>query len=929
MKLYREMRGVIFSLAVLTGNGAMMVHAAPDSLLPHSLSNVAQVAAARTSSESFSSPTLEMALQMWRMFVSREAARLAARCDDYQEDLQTTPTFYHEIRDSRNRVVKPARIIEPSEKSLGVPVLKVGDAFGRQPRGSLSGKIVFCSGGHGWTCDVTSTSLWYTQRPLSFGIVEDYGNIDQLNLFADVAWRAGATIIPFRPLGHQPIERVLDNADKSHVKFDGNWFDSRSAIYYGTAHDKVPYRFAVASTTDTARAVYRPFLPKADYYPVYCWVRDGADRVPQTYRIFHAGGVTEVQVDHRRVGKGWVYLGEYYFNRGWDGFVEISNVVSDPSLADGRHVVIADAIRFGNGMGDVDRGGGVSGYPREEEASRYWVERMLPVAAPPIFDPFEATDQDSNVGCPPRMSAYMNRESEGSFFDRIYVGFHTNAVGGRGAVGLFEKDEDKRTDHQVEFAQLVAQQLNEDMSTTRSFSWAAPWNVRKKTTDSHINFGEIRRDALNNEMCATILEAAFHDEPLDASLIRDPRFRTVVAEATTKAILRFFKSQNALGGDDKIPPHPPRFLVAQAQTSSSVLLKWEASEDDAQRSTMSYRLYHSPDGFAFGAIADVGQTTGIVVAGLEPGLSHYFRVAAYDGSGESAPSRVLGARSTGTTTASRHLVVSAFTTFSEDVVLSQSVPAGLGSPLRGGGEFVRVIPRKMNAGNYVAHWGTALAAVGGEFDSCDIAALGSLALSATSYTSVMIALGKQSPKESSFNPALLEKLDDFRKQGGAIVVSGTNVARCLRPLKSASESKPSKKALSFYSWCPVATTESLIVRSVVGQGATEFASAEFTLDGGEGDAYPATGCDGLHLAGSKALLVYSTGARETALLYLPRTARVGSAVFAGFPLECIQPATARNDAFARLIKLLGAAESKGRPGKTTSQKKTKTSATRQ
>ena len=31
-------------------------------------------------------------------------------------------------------------------------------------------------------------------------------------------------------------------------------------------------------------------------------------------------------------------------------------------------------IRFGNGMGDIDRGGGVSGLPREDEAGLYWVK---------------------------------------------------------------------------------------------------------------------------------------------------------------------------------------------------------------------------------------------------------------------------------------------------------------------------------------------------------------------------------------------------------------------------------------------------------------------------------------------------------------------------------------------------------------------------
>ncbi len=847
--------------------------------------------------------TLEIALNLWRSFVSREAARLAGNCDDYREDLNTSSAVYHELQSEEpNLPLRPSRILSSAETGLEPPIVEIGNVPMKQPRGSLTGKIVYCSGGHGWTCDVTSTSLWYTQRPLSYGIVEDYGNIDQLNLFADVLWRCGATIVPVRPLGNQPIERVIDNSNRSHVRFEGRWYNSRSPVYYGSVTDRIPYCFAIVSTTETAKAQFRPFLPKSDYYPVYCWARDGGDRVPQTYRIRHAAGLTEILVDHRRVGKGWVYLGEYYFNRGSEGYVEITNVVSDPALADGRHVVVADAIRFGNGMGDVNRGGGISGYPREEEASRYWVERMLPVGAPPVFDPWEATDQDSNVGSPPRMSAYMNRESEGSFYDRIYLGFHTNAAGGRGGVGLFEKDEDKRPTDQVEFARLVAQQLNEDMMTTRTFSWPAAWNTRNKLTDSHINFGEIRRDALNNEMCATIIEVAFHDDPLDARLIRDPRFRLVAAESAVKSILRFFKSKNALAADPEIPPSPPRFRRAVACTSSSVLLNWDPDNDNKQPTNVSYRIYYSTDGLAFGGGVDVGQTTAVLVTGLEPGRPHFFRLVTNSGAGESRPSLVLGARCSGVTTASRHLVVSAFTTFSEDVILSQTAPQGLGSPLRGGGEFVRIIPRKMNAGNYVAHWGKALAEAGVDFDSCDFSAAKNIDIAPTSYTSVMVALGKQSPSESPFDDAFLAKLDAFKNRGGSIVISGTNVVSCLRHEDRRVLGMRARQERPRVNWLPGATTESLHTRTLLGKKGTSFAGLEFALDVGEGDAYPVAGCDGLRHAKGQPLLTYgSTETNETALMWLPPDRRTGATILAGFPLECVQPARARSTVLSLLL----------------------------
>jgi hypothetical protein len=56
----------------------------------------------------------------------------------------------------------------------------------------------------------------------------------------------------------------------------------------------------------------------------------------------------------------WRYLGEYYFETGTGGHVPLINETSDTGQA-----VIADAVRFGGGMGSIDRGG-VSGEPHWE-----------------------------------------------------------------------------------------------------------------------------------------------------------------------------------------------------------------------------------------------------------------------------------------------------------------------------------------------------------------------------------------------------------------------------------------------------------------------------------------------------------------------------------------------------------------------------------
>src|SRR3954470_16460018 len=184
---------------------------------------------------------------------------------------------------------------------------------GTQPHGGLSGKIVFLHGGHGITAANQKDGAWTFQRGPSNGMIEDLGNVDQMTIFADYLFRAGATIVPLRPVGHQTHEVVLDNDDPA-VKFEGDWSDAKDAkIYFGRS-GHVPYRQAATSKTETAHARYTPKIPEAGFYPVYAWTSSVADRATdQLYRVKHAGGSTEVMVNHRRVGNGLIYLGTYYF----------------------------------------------------------------------------------------------------------------------------------------------------------------------------------------------------------------------------------------------------------------------------------------------------------------------------------------------------------------------------------------------------------------------------------------------------------------------------------------------------------------------------------------------------------------------------------------------------------------------------------------
>lgn len=827
----------------------------------------------------------------------RQKLRQASVADDYLETTGGKAVIFNDLVDTvpaRLRRGVTRKQIRPDQRFI-LTSETISTPIGRQPEGGLSGKLIFCCGGHGWTFD-TSTSLWYTQRPLLYNMVEDYGNIDQLNFFADYCFRAGATVIPARPLGRQSIERIVDNSNEPNCGFQGPWQDSTSDIYYGSPRDKVPYRFAIASKDETAVARYRPLIPKSDYYPVYAWARDGADRVNQTYRIVHSGGATEVKVNHRRVGKGWVYIGQYYFDQGRNGYVEITNRADDPADADGKHVVIADAIRFGNGVGDVNRGGGISGFSREEEAARYWAERSLAARALPIYAAIGTNDGSDNVGTPPRLSAYMNREKDGTYFDRIYLGFHSNAAGGRGTVGLFCESPELRPDLQEEWAKTVARQQNDDLATTGALPrMPVPWFVRAKLTDSHIDFGEIRRDYINNEMCATINEVAFHDNSTDTILLRTPLVRDAMGRANYKAVLRFFREHDPRKPNPVILPDPPVILSASALNSSSVLVRWAPPvfNPAGGAAPASYRVCHSQNGFGFDGGKNAGNATSLVMDNIDPDAPHYFRITAVNAGGESAPSRVLGsARPSGAPASA--LVVSAFTSLNEDQNLTQTAAGNLGWALRPGGDFVRIIPRLMNAGNYSVQAGDAIFDAGRGFDSCAIEAFTSGGAAMAPYRIVVMLFGRQAVDEGLFNEDVRTTLAAYLKNGGNLFLSGSNIARELDDATT----RPAKILRQFARKTLHAAFAGgdAGVYTIAGVKDAPLSTATLTLDNGSGGAYNAVLLNELKpMDGSVPLLRYNNmKSAAAAVAYQGRSGRGGAVVF-GFPFETILDRAIRAD----------------------------------
>jgi hypothetical protein len=651
----------------------------------------------------------------------------------------------------------------------------------RQCAGSLSGRIVFTCGGHGWAWN---GDHWTTGRGVGNEMNEDYGNLDQMNFFIPYAFNAGAAVVAFRPIGCQTNEVVLDN-DSRGVRFSGKWFNSRSTIFFGRA-GAVPYRFALLAKTETATAAYTPRIPAAGFYPVYTWVRHGPDRTSQLYRILHTGGQTLVRVPHHMVGSGWVYLGTYFFEAGADrkrGSVIISNLQPSPGFGS---VAVADAIRFGNGMGDVVPvpGAPVSTYPREEEASLYWVLKSLGQGQTNVLSARSGDQGTSNVSAPPRMARAMNRTSEGNMFKRIYLGFHSNAGGGRGPLGLWNDAKlfpGTETPHQQRLAELVGAEVSSTLSAMAVPPLELPWFKRSNVIYARNDyaFGEINNRTIRDEFDATILEVAFLDSRDDAKLLRDPKVRDIVARCSYRALVRYMNEFDGL--PLQFLPEPPRNLRVTS-APEGVCVAWDepvGAEASPIDGVQSYLVSRSENGYGFGnPVRAAGSQTSVTLPDVPRGKDVYFRVTAVNAAGESLPSAVAGCRPAPKAIAPRVLVVNAFTELNRFNNLRQTLRGTNYIMPSAVGKMDRVIPRLNNASDYVVQHGKALAANGAAFDSCQREAVANGTIQLEKYVTVIWAAGRQRTEIAT--SAEQRALSRYLAQGGSLFVSGSYVADLLR-----------------------------------------------------------------------------------------------------------------------------------------------------
>ncbi|MCU0697763.1 MAG: N-acetylmuramoyl-L-alanine amidase [Myxococcaceae bacterium] len=754
--------------------------------------------------------------------------------------------------------------------------------------GALSGKSVYLSAGHGFTwTNISGTFFWRTQRGNTNEIVEDLVSTETVHQWlVPMLQNAGARVFTVRESDTNPDLVLVDNGEPGYAE-SGNQaaFSTSSLMAWGRptfpmAGDVNPFtlgsnRLMTVSPTVTASATWTAQIPRDGFYEVSIAYTAFTARVTDAhFLVRHAGGETSFRVNQQRHGGTWVTLGTFYFRAGGT-----AQVVAQNDSTDTRNPanVSLDAVKFGGGVGLIDRGGGVSGRGRFEESSRYqaqWAGAPESVYAPGGNTP--AADRSNDISARPRFAAWVREAGEPA----VYVSWHTNAANSmaRGTqTYVYGTDGVGNCTLATEYAGVQgSRELGDFLRTelVNDLRQDAGWNEPTWRDFGTLcaNFGELN-PTNNAETPAVLLEVAFHDNATDANRLKEPQFRYVAARAITQGIIRYFASVDMV--TPQFPPEAPTAVRARDLLNGRAEVRWSPSSTDLQnvggQAATRYRVYSSDDGLAWDDGVETMNTS--LDLALPVGRAKYFRVTGVNAGGESFPSVVVGVKAG----SPRLLIVNGFDRFEAAQAQLEAFPARYAI-----NTVVRVYPRRINDGTVVRLHGEAVDLAGFGFDSASDEAVEAGLVTPSSYAALSWIAGRGKPQGGAPSGVAQTALRAALAAGTKVIFSGEAASdmALLQDIGGA------------------AAGAGLGARSLVGVGPLQGLS--WTTDDGTAGSYDVGGADGGSLdviapmGSALRLASYATGA--------PAASGIAgrSAVF-GFPLEGITGRATRNEVFRRLL----------------------------
>ena len=515
---------------------------------------------------------------------------------------------------------------------------------------------------HGIYYDIPEDK-WKWQRPPLFGTCEDlFTQTIVIPYLIPMLENAGAYIFTPRERDWQKNEVIIDNdslaigyleqsihtpwrtaPDPGFALHEGNYLDHENPFEAGTAR--------MIETTEhkshQGAAIYQPTIPEAGRYAVYVSYQTVDESIDDAlYTVWHKGIATEFHVNQQMGGSTWVYLGTFDFDAGCNEQNRV--VLSNYSSRAG--IVTTDAVRFGGGMGNIERGGKLSGMPRCLEGSRYYAQW----AGMP-YEVYSTKEGQDDYGDDINARSYMtNLLGGGSCYMpdttgrgvpiELSLAIHSDAGytrDGKTNTGTLTICMTTFRDSTVNagITRLASRDLADDLLVN------IPYDIRRKygkwqTRELYDrNYSECRVP----EVPSAILEILSHQNFADMKMAQDPNFRFDLARSIYKTLLRYTARMHHT--DYVIQPLAPDNISVTISDNGQAKINWTATEDPYEPTAVPtcYVLYTAKDDEDFdnGTFLNSDKTSAVIQ--LDPDKLYSFRVSAVNAGGESFPSEVVSA----------------------------------------------------------------------------------------------------------------------------------------------------------------------------------------------------------------------------------------------------------------------------------------------
>lgn len=506
--------------------------------------------------------------------------------------------------------------------------------------------------------------FWKWQRPNLFCTTEDlFTQTIVVPYLIPMLENAGATVFTPRERDWQTKEIIVDN-DKG-VSGEGSWYGEHTekepwtdtgergfGFRNGILRDgENPFTMGTARmirTTkkeDKAIAIWQPNFKEEGRYAVYVSYQTMPKSVDDAhYIVRHKGQETHFIVNQKMGGGTWVYLGTFDFDKGENPF----NCVALTNQSKRKGVVTADAVRFGGGMGNIERGGDISHMPRCLEAARYYAQWA---GAPySIYGNKTGTDdyaEDINTrslmtnwlaGGSPYVPAKEGKKVpiELSLAVHSDAGYERDGKSLVGSLAICTTSfNDGRLNSGIsrfasqDFIEALRSNVTRDLSKKyKRWNWRYLWDR---------NYSETRLP----EVPSAIIETLSHQNFPDMKLGQDPNFKFTMARSIYKTILRYVSQMHRR--PCIVQPLQPHLFKATLIGANKVKLSWKAQDDELEPTAVptSYNIYVAAGSGGFDNGTNVRGTS--YTMELEPGVMYRFKVTAVNRGGESFPTSTLSA----------------------------------------------------------------------------------------------------------------------------------------------------------------------------------------------------------------------------------------------------------------------------------------------